>query len=297
VAVLPMPFDSKQAGGVLERVLAQGAATLASYRAVLDEVTLLDVLQIKVFSGSSATLNVIGGRGENGAIFLDRGSICHATARRKGGLDAFHDILSWPCGSIEQGPLPEQPLRTITVDTPTLLMEAARRMDEQRNRIDSTDPLNDTAPIRHDVNGRTVHLGDEAEERLELLHQLPKFLVVDDNPMILRYADEVLARHWTDHAIITVQTVAEARACILEFRPRILVLDLVLPDGSGEDLARELTDHEATASMPIIMISGRIDDLRDIARECPNVVATLAKPFAPNQFIEAVRAAESFVSV
>jgi CheY-like chemotaxis protein len=297
VSVLHLPLETKAAAEVIGELLRQGATPeLATYRASLDQVTLLDVLQIKVFSAASTALMIIGGRGESGAILLERGSICHASSRRKSGLEAFYEILFWPGGSIEEAPLPEEVPRTITTDTPSLLLETAQRMDQRGVGPRLNETLLDTSPIRHDVNGRTVHLGDAAEEHLDQLVLLPKFLVVDDNPMILRYADDVLARHWPDHAVITVQTAAEALSCVLEFRPRLIVLDLVLPDGRGDGVARKLRDDPDHNTIPIIMISGRVEDLRDIARECPNVVATLAKPFTPNQLIETVRAAESFIS-
>ncbi len=36
--------------------------------------------------------------------------------------------------------------------------------------------------------------------------------------------------------------------------------------------------------------------LVEAARRCPNIVATLAKPFTPGQLVEAVRGAESFIA-
>ena len=297
VDVLPLPLQEQEAQQVLKAVLdPRSLPERTFYRALLQEVTLLDVLQVKVFAASTCTLSIIGGRGENGTIVLERGTVCHATCRRKTGLAAFYDILFWPGGSIEENPLAEPPPRSIQVDTPSLLMEAAQRLDERRklHRHDASDQ--ETSLIRHDINGRTVHLGDSAEDRLDELPSLPKFLVVDDNPMILRYADEVLARHWPDHAIITVQTASEALACILEFKPRLVILDLMLPDDSGGGVARKMRDDPDMNHIPVIMISGSIEELRDLARECPNVVATLAKPFSPNQLIESARAAEAFLN-
>jgi len=299
VDVLQLPLQEAAASAMLDALLdPRDLPERTAYRAVLAQVTLLDVLQIKVFAGASCTLSIIGGRGESGTLVMDRGSLCHAAARRKQGLEAFYDILFWPGGTIEEGPSPEPLPSTIQQDTPGLLLEAARRLDERRR---APAPLvhpgdQDTSPIRHEINGRTIHLGDAAEERLDDLPALPKFLVVDDNPMILRYADEVLARHWPDHAVITVQTAREAAACVQEFRPRLVLLDLMLPDGSGETVARQMKDDPALHHIPIIMISGRVEELRDLVRTCPNVVATLAKPFSPNQLVETVRAAEAFLA-
>lgn len=297
VDVLPLPLQEAETRKALVALLdPHSLPERTAYRAVLEQVTLLDVLQIKVFSGSTCALSIIGGRGESGTIVLERGSVCHAASRRKTGLAAFYDILFWPGGTIEEIPVADPLPRSIDGDTPSLLMDAAQRLDERRRAPALPPGEQDTSPIRHDVNGRTVHLGDAAEERLDELPALPKFLVVDDNPMILRYADEVLARHWPDHAVITVQTAGEALACAQEFRPRLIVLDLMLPDGTGDGVARKMRDDLDLTHIPIVMISGRVDELRDVVRECPNVVATLAKPFTPNQLIETVRAAEAFLN-
>lgn len=298
VDLLPLPLPTDRCQELLDRLLdPRRHPERTAYRAVLEQVTLLDVLQIKVFSSATCTLSVIGGRGERGLLLLDRGHLCHAASRRKSGLAAFYDILFWPGGTIEEGPVHDPIPHSIEADTPSLLMEAAQKLDERHKSPHPPPAEQDTSPIRHDVNGRTVHLGESAEERLEELPTLPKLLVVDDNPMILRYADEVLARHWPDHAVISVQSGSEALACAREYLPRIILLDLVLPDLRGDVLARQMLEEAELRHIPLIMISGKLDELRHVARSCPNVVATLAKPFTPNQLIETVRAAESFIAV
>lgn len=283
---------------LLDRALNPGRqAERMAYRAVLDQITLLDVLQIKVYSGASCILSIIGGRGEYGLLVLEKGQLCHATAGRKSGLDAFEQILFWPGGTITEMPFPGTIERTITTDTPSLLMEAARRLDERRATAPAAPVEADTSALRHEVNGRTFYLEDATDERIDQLPRMPKILIADDNPMMLRYADEVLARHWPDHAIVTVSSGAEALQAAREYIPRLMILDLVLPDLSGEHVARQMLENPALRPIPIILISGRIEDLRVAARDCPNVVATLNKPFLPAQLIETVRGAESFVSL
>ncbi len=57
------------------------------------------------------------------------------------------------------------------------------------------------------------------------------------------------------YRVITTGTVREARNCVLELRPDLILLDLMLPDGDGVGLCRQL--RAAGATQPIIMLSAR----------------------------------------
>jgi CheY-like chemotaxis protein len=53
-----------------------------------------------------------------------------------------------------------------------------------------------------------------------------------------------------------------------ELRPKLVLLDLHLPDASGEDVLHELQGHPATSAIPVVIMSadatpGRIQRLRD----------------------------------
>jgi len=298
VHALPAPWTPETVTIALDGLMALDPSIQAPvYTARLERIGLLDLLKIKAFAGDSAVLNIIGGRGESGQIYFERGSLIHARAGRLEGLEALHRILSWAGGGIQEIALPEEHPRTIEADTAGLLLEVSREgVAGQIVSVVGKDDAGREKAIRHHIGERTVHLGEEAEDQLDHLDRLPKILIIDDNPMILRYTDEVLARHWTDHALIAVQTIAEGEACMSEYQPRIVLLDHHLPDGSGADLADRWAADPATARIPIVMISGYTEHLIEAARRCPNIVATLAKPFTPGQLIEAVRGAESFLT-
>jgi CheY-like chemotaxis protein len=297
VHALPGPWTPETVTVALDGLMALDPSIQAPvYSARLERIGLLDLLKIKAFAGDSAVLNIIGGKGESGQIYVERGSLIHARAGRLEGLEALRRILSWAGGSIQEISLPEEHPRTIEEDTAGLLLEVSRDgVEDQIVAADSEAKAAGEKTIRHHIGERTVHLGEAAEDQLDQLESLPKILIIDDNPMILRYTDEVLARHWPDHALIAVQTVAEGEACMSEYQPRIVLLDHHLPDGSGADLADRWAREPATAQIPIVMISGYTEHLIEAARRCPNIVATLAKPFTPGQLIEAVRGAESFL--
>lgn len=62
-------------------------------------------------------------------------------------------------------------------------------------------------------------------------------------------------------------SLAEARASLLERTPAIVLLDRHLPDGDGLDLARDLRASEATAAIPILLVSASVLPVDRIAAQ------------------------------
>jgi two-component system OmpR family response regulator len=64
----------------------------------------------------------------------------------------------------------------------------------------------------------------------------PRVLVVDDEPYL---ADLVAtALRYQGFATVVAGTIAEALALVVELRPDLMVLDVMLPDGSGIEFCR-----------------------------------------------------------
>jgi len=76
-------------------------------------------------------------------------------------------------------------------------------------------------------------------------------LIVEDNEEILRLNQKVLNRK--GFQVLIAQTLAKARVCLKEHSIHLIVLDILLPDGSGLDFCSEV--REKTAA-PILMLSG-----------------------------------------
>lgn len=87
---------------------------------------------------------------------------------------------------------------------------------------------------------------------------LPLILVVDDN----LDASEVLALliEIEGFAAATARTLAQAREAVASRPPRLVFLDVNLPDGSGLDLLAPMKADPRTAGARVVMLSGLIDD-------------------------------------
>ncbi len=109
--------------------------------------------------------------------------------------------------------------------------------------------------------------------------------VVDDDPSMRRAITLLM-----ESVGLPVETFESAQQFLDYTRPEIpgcLVLDLQLPDQSGLDLQRELT--ETGAEIPIIFITGHGDIPQSVRAMKAGAVEFLTKPFDTKALVEAVR--------
>jgi len=113
-----------------------------------------------------------------------------------------------------------------------------------------------------------------------------RILVVDDHSEVLELVKRALERD--DHVVFTALSVVEARREIAREAPELLVLDLGLPDGSGQDLCRELRASGNEA--PILVLTARGAVASRVGSLDAGADDFLAKPFAVAELRARVRA-------
>jgi DNA-binding response OmpR family regulator len=101
-------------------------------------------------------------------------------------------------------------------------------------------------------------------------------LVVDDNNLLLSKIVRSLVL--ADHLVRSATSLTEARAAIARQQPRVLCLDLQLPDGNGLDWLQELRANGLT--MPVVVISGCHSEENRLRAEQLGAAGFLAKPFS-----------------
>lgn len=82
-----------------------------------------------------------------------------------------------------------------------------------------------------------------------------KVLVVDDEPTILETINHKMQKE--GHTVFTAGTAEEGMRLFRQFRPDILILDVMLPNRSGFDLCRAIRKEHQT---PIIILSARASE-------------------------------------
>jgi two-component system, OmpR family, KDP operon response regulator KdpE len=115
---------------------------------------------------------------------------------------------------------------------------------------------------------------------------MSRVLVVDDEPQILRALRTSLRAAGYD--VETAETADEALTLLAANPPDAVVLDLVLPDGSGTEICREL---RTWSSAPVIVLSVVGDESEKVAALDAGADDYVTKPFGIDELLARLRAA------
>ena len=113
-----------------------------------------------------------------------------------------------------------------------------------------------------------------------------QILVVDDEPQFLRALQTNL--RGAGYEVATATTAEEALTSAGLRSPEAIILDLLLPDGRGTDVARELRRWTAA---PIIVVSAVGEEAEKIAALDAGADDYVTKPFAIGELLARLRAA------
>lgn len=86
-------------------------------------------------------------------------------------------------------------------------------------------------------------------------------LVVDDDVFIVSALAEVLSEDGYD--VHTASNGFSALRQVMELRPTVVLLDLVLPERSGKDILRDLRADPATRDMAVVVVTGHPEGLTE----------------------------------
>ena len=120
------------------------------------------------------------------------------------------------------------------------------------------------------------------------MEQPLKVMVIDDSRTIRRTAQLLLGE--VGGEVITASDGFDALAKIVDHRPRIIFVDVLMPRLDGYQTCAVIKHNSAFKDTPVILLSSR-DGLFDKARG--RVVGSdqfLTKPFSKEELLEAIRA-------
>ena len=115
---------------------------------------------------------------------------------------------------------------------------------------------------------------------------MSRILVVDDEPQILRALQTSLKG--AGYEVDVASTAKEALTSAAVRRPDAVILDLVLPDGRGTDVTREL---RTWTSVPVIVLSVVDDEEAKVAALDAGADDYVTKPFGLDELLARLRAA------
>jgi DNA-binding response OmpR family regulator len=113
----------------------------------------------------------------------------------------------------------------------------------------------------------------------------PLVLICDDEPALRELIRVTLGDAYRyDEASTVSESVEAAR----REPPDVVILDLMLPGGSGLDVLRVLRADQALAHAAVVVVSAWSDDGNQSAARRDGADAFVAKPFSPDRLVAQV---------
>lgn len=113
-----------------------------------------------------------------------------------------------------------------------------------------------------------------------------RILVVDDDRAILRAVRRSLETH--DYQVRTLDSAAAVEATVSSFRPDVILLDLVLPDGDGISICRNIRSRTGAS---ILVLSAIGDEARKVQALDAGADDYVTKPFGMDELLARIRVA------
>ncbi len=268
VQFIEKPFDLGEFGAAVQALLGPWAVPPTDhFRGTLRDLHVVDIVQLKSLSLSTVIVHLETTEGQTGEIHFRKGEIWHATTGELIGVPAFEEIVSWPGGKFSETEMPENGPHSVDAPWAVLLLQAVRRATERAAQRPPA--LTPAPPPPPEKSGKSI-------------------LVIDDTEMLLIFAADVLETADGTLEITTASTGREGLKLAAELRPDLILLDYSLTDTTGAEVCRGLLGNEATACIPVLLMSGHLPELANTAARYGNVVATLPKPFLSGALIQSV---------
>ena len=115
----------------------------------------------------------------------------------------------------------------------------------------------------------------------------PKILVADDEVFMLRLLEMTFKKG--GYTVISCRDGKEALARATTELPQLIVLDVMMPGLDGLGALRQLKENPATRDIPVVVLSAKGHALTKVEAEASGAALFLAKPFSPNELLEAVQ--------
>ena len=84
-----------------------------------------------------------------------------------------------------------------------------------------------------------------------------KILIIDDGMLNQFVLDKILGNIYT---LKKAYTAKEGLEIVHQFRPHLILLDIILPDANGFDVLSTLNEMESTRKIPVIICTGLDSD-------------------------------------
>jgi phosphate regulon transcriptional regulator PhoB len=118
--------------------------------------------------------------------------------------------------------------------------------------------------------------------------RMGRVLVVEDEPDVAELIRYNL--HKEGWAVVVATNGADALRRAREARPDLILLDIMIPQLNGWEVCRRLKQDPDTRGVPVIMLTGRVDEGDKVLGFELGADDYVTKPFSPRELIARIRA-------
>lgn len=129
-------------------------------------------------------------------------------------------------------------------------------------------------------------MNDMTEKSLKMSKH--KILIIDDEPAIREMV--AVALEMADFEVLEAENAQLGHSLIVDQRPDLVLLDWMLPQVSGIELARRLKRDDSTADVPIIMLTAKSEEDNKLQGLEGGADDYITKPFSTRELIARIRA-------
>jgi DNA-binding response OmpR family regulator len=118
-----------------------------------------------------------------------------------------------------------------------------------------------------------------------------KILVVDDEEETLVFLGNILKRQ--NYEVITTTKGRDAIKLAKRLEPNLIILDVVLPDMIGGEVAKRLEEELATKEIPIVFLTGLFTKEEEFPGKKTGRRYIIAKPVTEEELLNVIQKAIS----
>jgi CheY-like chemotaxis protein len=278
IQFIEKPFELASFGAAVQALLGPWTHPAAGgSRGSLRDLNAQDLIPLQCLNLATSVLHLRSSDDRRGEIHFLDGHITHAVTGNFTGLGALYQLMRWKNLRAKETERVIDAPRTIHGSWSHIFLEGL-----PRSAIPIEEPVAPTMPMPPPPP-------PPVERPKPPVKTGKKIVVIDDTEMLLIFVEDTLATADPNLQIVTAFTGSEGLRRAEIMQPDLVLLDYSLPDLRGDQVCERLLQNEATARVPIVMMSGHVAEMAATARKYRNVVATIEKPFMSEALVTLVK--------
>jgi CheY-like chemotaxis protein len=113
-----------------------------------------------------------------------------------------------------------------------------------------------------------------------------KILLADDSITIQKVVELTFSED--DYQVACVSNGVQALKKIAEWRPNVVLLDVIMPEKNGYEVCEEMKRHPSTSSIPVLLLTGTFEPFDQKRAEAAGARGHLTKPFESQALVSKV---------